>query len=210
MCPVPNGEETRRHRRALDTGVGGDGAALRATRDAEDGWLVRQARAGSAEAFEVLITRHQDRIFRIALRVLGNRHDAEDVMQDVLIQLWTGLAGFAGTSAFTTWLHRVVVNRCLSRARSVRRTETVPGPSEAGHPTTPAAGRQVQDQAELAVAAHAVAGLPDDQRSVFVLCQLEGLSYREVAVILRLPETTVRGRLARARERLAQAMEEWA
>ncbi|WP_328309713.1 RNA polymerase sigma factor [Actinomycetospora sp. NBC_00405] len=190
--------------------VGGGAGAVRANRDAEDGWLVGRARAGDAEAFEVLISRHQDRIFRIALRVLGNRQDAEDVMQDVLIQLWTGLAGFAGTSAFTTWLHRVVVNRCLSRARSARRTDVVPGPSEPGHPRAPAAAEQVQYQVQLAAAGAAVVALPEDQRSVFVLCQLEGLSYREVAVIQRLPEATVRGRLSRARERLARAMEAWA
>lgn len=190
--------------------VGGNAGAMREARDAEDGWLVRRARMGDAEAFEVLIARHQDRIFRIALRVLGNRQDAEDVMQDVLIQLWTGLAGFAGASAFTTWLHRVVVNRCLSRARSARRTETIPEPGEPGHPRAPAAAERVQDQAELAVAGAAVAALPEDQRSVFVLCQLEGLSYREVAVIQGLAEATVRGRLARARQRLAHSMEEWA
>lgn len=82
-----------------------------------DAWLIAKVTSGDVDAYEVLVRRHRDRIYRIALRMLGDPHDAEDVAQDVVIQLWTALAGFAGTSAFTTWLYRVVVNRCITVAR---------------------------------------------------------------------------------------------
>ena len=176
-----------------------------------DEWLVGRARGGDLEAYEVLVRRHRDRIFRIALRVLGDRSDAEDVAQEVVIQLWTGLAAFAGTSAFTTWLYRVVVNRCLDlRRRRNSTTGTVPGPDEPGHPVEPAVERRVADRLRLDAATRAVSALPDEQRVVFVLHQMEGLSYREVATVLRISEPSVRGRLARARATLTRALREWA
>ena len=77
---------------------GWDGAA--------DEWLVRRARGGDVDAYEVLVRRHRRRIFRIALRMLGDRDEAEDVTQDVVIQVWLSLSSFSGASAFTTWLYR--------------------------------------------------------------------------------------------------------
>lgn len=177
-----------------------------------DDWLVGRARAGDVEAYEALIRRHRDRIYRIALRMLADRSDAEDVAQEVVIQLWTGLTAFAGTSAFTTWLYRVVVNRCLDlrRRRGSAASESVPGPEEPGHPTEVAVDHRVADRLRLQATTRAVAALPEEQRIVFVLHQLEGLSYREVATVLRTTEPAVRGRLARARGALARALREWA
>ena len=86
-----------------------------------DPWVVRKAREGEVGAYEELIRRHRDRIYRIALRITGDASDADDVTQEVVIQLWTALSGFAGTSAFTTWLYRVVVNRSLDLQRRTRR-----------------------------------------------------------------------------------------
>ena len=85
-----------------------------------DRWLVGKARVGDVDAYEVLVRRHRVRVYRIALRMLGDPHDAEDVTQDVLIQVWTALANFAGASAFTTWLYRIVVNRCVNQIRRRR------------------------------------------------------------------------------------------
>ena len=201
---------------ATTTGHGATGDAaveLGQARDVEvqgDAWLVSHARCGDLQAFEVLAGRHQDRIFRVALRMLGDREEAEDVAQDVLLQLWCGLAAFSGSSAFTTWLHRVVVNRCLSRLDRRRSAAQLPEAGEPGHPSTRGTGEQVQDRRELAIAAAAVAALPVEQRSVFVLCQLEGLSYRQAAAVERVSEASVRGRLARARAGVGEAMKEWA
>ena len=172
-----------------------------------DRWLVGKASDGDIDAFEVLVHRHRRRVYRIALRILGNPQDAEDVTQEVFVQVWATLAGFLGNSTFTTWLYRMVVNRSLNhRQRS--------------HPTVPLldrdprAGKETADEviaAERASAtARAIAELPADQRAVFVLYQLEGLSYGEICAVLRLPEPTVRGRLSRARRTLLDQLREWA
>lgn len=189
-----------------DTRRGGDGGADRL--DAEvDGWLVEKARGGDMDAYEVLVRRHRGRIYRIALRMLGNSHDAEDVAQDVVIQVWTALAGFTGASSFTTWLYRIVVNRCLNKARGRRWTRPV-----LDDDPPPAAGAEeaVVAAARAKATMEAIAALPDDQRAVIVLHQLEGLSYREVAAVVNISEDAVRGRLHRARLSLFESLRSWA
>jgi RNA polymerase sigma-70 factor (ECF subfamily) len=172
-----------------------------------DRWLVTKIRGGDVEAYEVLIRRHRDRIYRIALRMLGNPHDAEDIAQDVIIQLWTAVAGFTGAARFTTWLYRLVVNRCLNHQRRARHTRPL---TEADHP--PAVGvddaviARQRAQAMMAV----IAALPAEQRVTLVLCHVEGLSYREVAIILEVSEAVVRGRLSRARRALLAGLRDWA
>jgi RNA polymerase sigma-70 factor (ECF subfamily) len=171
-----------------------------------DRWLVTKARGGDVDAYEVLVRRHRDRIYRVALRMLGNPHDAEDVAQDVVIQLWTALTGFAGASSFTTWLYRIVVNRCLNllrRRRHARPVLDTDPPPAAGAEDTVVARQRARATME------AIAALPADQRAVIVLHHLEGLSYREVAAIVDVSEATVRGRLQRARVNLAQALRSW-
>ena len=171
-----------------------------------DEWLVDRARTGDLEAYEVLVRRHRDRIYRIALRMLGNPHDAEDVAQDVVIQLWTTLSGFLGSSSFTTWLYRIVVNRCLNHLRRSRHTRPV---LDADPPPAPGAEDTVIAQQRASATMRAIAALPPELRAVLVLRQMEGLSYREVAAITDLTEATVRGRLHRARLLLLDELRSW-
>ena len=171
-----------------------------------DRWLIEKARNGDVDAYEVLVRRHRDRIYRIALRMLGNSDDAEDIAQDVVIQLWTALSGFVGSSSFTTWLYRIVVNRCLNHLRRQRHTR----PVRDSDPTpTPGAEDTVIAQQRATATVHAIAALPPELRAVLVLHEMEGLSYREVAAITNLTESTVRGRLARARLHLLEALRSW-
>ncbi|MEJ2869061.1 RNA polymerase sigma factor [Actinomycetospora sp. OC33-EN08] len=183
------------------------GTDVERDRDAQiDRWLVGRARDGDPAAYEELIRRHRDRIYRIALRITGDTADADDVTQEVVIQLWTALAGFAGTSAFTTWLYRVVVNRSLDHRR---RHRPQPEPREAD--LAPVAGPERSVVAGEAVRAGlaAIARLPENQRVPLVLCQIEGLSYAQAAAITKTSEATVRGRLARARATLLAEMRSW-
>ena len=173
---------------------------------AADSWLVGKARSGDLDAFESLVLRHRTRVYRIALRIVGNRDDAQDVTQDVFIQAWTAIAGVLGGSMFTTWLYRITVNRALNHRQ--RRRDTLPLPDQ----DTPAPGGPAEEviaRHRAAATARAIAALPPDQRAAFVLHQMEGLSYSEVAAILALPEATIRGRLARARRTLFDALREW-
>jgi RNA polymerase sigma-70 factor (ECF subfamily) len=174
--------------------------------DDADSWLVRKAQAGDVDAYEVLVRRHRDRIYRIALRMLGDRHDAEDIAQDVVIQVWTALAGFTGASSFTTWLYRIVVNRCLNQIRRRRWTRPV---LDSDPPPVAGAEDMVIARQRARAVMEAVAALPPDQRAVVVLHQLEGLSYREVAAVVNISEDAVRGRLHRARVSLFETLRSW-
>lgn len=173
---------------------------------AADDWLIGKAQAGDVDAYEVLVRRHRNRIYRIALRMLANPHDAEDVAQDVVIQLWTALAGFTGEGAFTTWLYRIVVNRCLNL---VRRRPPVRPILDSDHPPTVGADDEVVARQRSEATLRAIGSMPPDLRAVFVLQQIEGLSYQEVATILDVPEATVRGRLYRARRHLLDTLRSW-
>jgi RNA polymerase sigma-70 factor (ECF subfamily) len=184
----------------------GPDSSLAETDDEADRWLVGRARGGDRSAYEELVRRHRDRIYRIALRMLGSPADADDVAQEVVIQLWTALAGFGGTSAFTTWLYRVVVNRCLNQRRAQRPHREL---EDGDHPRVPGPERQVLAGEELQAGLAAISALPEEQRVPLVLVQLEGLSYRQAAVVTKTTEATVRGRLARARATLMAEMKDW-
>lgn len=170
-----------------------------------DRWLAGRVVGGDADAYEELLRRHRDRIYRIALRMLGNPADADDVTQDVAIQLWTGLSSFAGSAAFTTWLYRVVVNRCLN----FRRRRPLEPLTEEAHPAAPGPETRVVAGQELAAGLTVLARMPEHLRLTLVLVQLEGLSYAEAGAVLKVSEATVRGRLARARALLVKQMRSW-
>lgn len=183
------------------------GSAGQAEAD-EDAWLVGRARDGDLDAFAALVQRHRHRTYRIALRITGNPQDAEDVTQDVFVQAWATLAGFLGSARFSTWLYRMVVNRALTiRQRRPPPTSALP---EQDRPDPAGTAEVVIARQRAEATARAIAELPDDQRAVFVLHQMEGLSYAEVGAVLRLTEPTVRGRLARARRTLLDQLRDWA
>lgn len=179
-----------------------------------DEWLVGQAVAGSrfsGQAFEALLRRHQDRIYRIALRMTGSPTDAEDIAQDVAVQVWRALTTFTGSSTFSTWLYRIVVNRCLNHLRAQRVTGRRTEPLlESDHPSTAGPEARVLDGARVDAAAVALGALPTDQRAALVLCQIEGLSYREAAAATGVTEAAIRSRLERGRRNVTAAMQEWA
>lgn len=171
-----------------------------------DQWLVDKARAGDSQAWEVLIRRHRTRIYRIALRMLGDADDAEDVTQEVVIQLLTALAGFTGASTFTTWLYRIVVNRSLNHRRRQRPTRPL---LEADQPAVEGPERVVMDRGRVTATGQALTRLAAPLRTALVLHEIEGLSYQEVADILAVSEPTVRGRIYRARRALLHELRGW-
>ncbi|TCK26227.1 RNA polymerase sigma-70 factor (ECF subfamily) [Pseudonocardia endophytica] len=173
---------------------------------AADEWLIGKIRRGDSDAYEELVRRHRDRIYRIALRMIGNPHDADDIAQDVVLSLWTTLTGFSGNSRFTTWLYRVVVNRCINLIE--RRPEHEP----LQNPDVPIAGADAEAEAKQAALAAlaAIGALPPDQRAVVVLVDIEQMRYQEVASILNVTPATVRGRLHRARRHLLYSLRDWA
>lgn len=184
----------------------------------DDATLVARAQDGDVAAFEELVRRHHGRAYSLAVHLLGDREEAADAVQESFVAVWRRLPTFRGDAAFGTWLHRIVTNRCLN-SRRARRAQVsldagVDGDDGSARLEPVAPQREQPDQAaqrhERARAlAAAVAALPPEQRACWVLRELEGHSYEEVAEILGVSQDTVRGRLHRARARLAEVMRPW-
>lgn len=163
----------------------------------DDAALLRAHVAGDPHAFSELVRRHRDRLWAVALRTLGDREEAADALQDALLSAFRSADRFRGESAVTTWLHRIVVNACLDRARRRQAHPTVPLMD-----TTPATAPATDSDMAVDVRA-ALASLPPDQRIALVLVDVQGYAVAEAAAVLGVPEGTVKSRCARGRARLA-------
>jgi RNA polymerase sigma-70 factor, ECF subfamily len=176
--------------------------------DARDRALLAQHVAGDPEAFGRLVAAHQDRLWAVALRTLGDREEAADALQDALLSAYRAAASYRGDARVTTWLHRIVVNACLDRVRrrQARPTVPLPGPDGDGG-QEPAAPRDAIAERETALEIEAaLAALPVDQRTALVLVDVHGLPVDEVAAVLGVPTGTVKSRCSRGRARLAVAL----
>lgn len=180
---------------------------------ANDEKLAALAAAGDAAAFEMLVSRHQARVYRLAWRLTQSEADAQDVLQETFLAAYRGLQSFRGASRFSTWLYRVAMNAALMhrRQQSRRRTEPLdaylPRFDENGqHAAEPADLRiasradEILDQKQLAQRAReGLERLPDMYRDAFVLRDLQELSTDEVAELLGIDRAAVRQRVHRAR-----------
>ena len=172
-----------------------------------DAELLRRHVAGDRSAFSTLVERHRDRLWRVAIRTLGNPEDAADAVQEALLSAFRGAAGFRGDAAVTTWLHRIVVNACLDLARRRAVRPTVPLDIDLPSATDPLAGRELAADLLAADLLAALRQLPADHAAAVVLVDAEGLPVAEVAAILDVPIGTVKSRCSRARARLAIALQ---
>jgi RNA polymerase sigma-70 factor (ECF subfamily) len=181
-------------------------------REAEAGDAPRfldRLRAGDAPAFEELVMTYQHRVFGVALRMLGNRAEAEEVAQEAFVRAHRALGDFRGDAKLSTWLYAITSRLCLNRLASGERRLTSHGEeallrlSDAGPRPDAALERR---ELETALG-RAIAELPEDRRIVVVLRDIEGLSYEEIAQALELELGTVRSRLHRARADLKEKLE---
>lgn len=176
-------------------------------------------RGGAAGAFDLLVTRHQGRVFRLACRILGNRDAALDAAQETFLKAWKALPRFQGAARFSTWLTRIAINQCRNELRkhaTVKHTrpisldETVAGGEhtrlEGLAAPAPAAWEQVRADEVREAFGQALRGLDPESREVLVLTDVEALSYEGIAELLEVPVGTVRSRLHRARADLRRAM----
>jgi len=176
---------------ALDEGDEGDAA---------DRELVRGHLDGDEQAFGALVRRHQDRLWAVALRTLGDREEAADALQDAMLSAYRSASSYRGDAKVTTWLHRIVVNACLDRVRRSKARPTIPLPDDGGPMDT--TDRLGDRETSLEIEA-ALATLPDEQRAALVLVDVAGIPVAEVAAILGVPTGTVKSRCSRGRARLA-------
>lgn len=181
----------------------------------EDKELVERARAGDNSAFETLVTKYQQRVYNLALRMTGNEDDAYDLAQESFLKAWRGLETFQFESAFSTWLYRLTSNACLDFLRAQKRRKTVSMTCEDDDgeetqydaadpaPNPEQAALAAEDREQLALA---MSELDDEARGIITLRVINDLSYDQIAEILGIPEGTVKSRLSRAREKLKKKL----
>jgi len=178
--------------------------------------LVARARAGDRAAFRTLFDRYNRRAYGVAFGVVKNQQDAADVVQEAFIKVHRHLDGFQGNSSFYTWLYRIVMNLSIDHLRrkkkvtefdeTVRKDDaladgaTLPQ-SAHENPAKAIARKELTDQLHAALAE-----LPEYHRAVIVLREVEGLSYEEMAKILKVPKGTIMSRLFHARRKMQERL----
>jgi RNA polymerase sigma-70 factor (ECF subfamily) len=183
----------------------------------DDAALVARCRQGDIAAFEPLVEKYRQRVWRLAYNVLRDREEAWDVAQEAFIRAYQALPAFRGQSAFYTWLFRIVMNVASDRARARAArgrafgTERVPEEDWDRVMVEKAAGEQAPDEAAVSAQdrqriTQALSTLSEQHREIIVLSDIEGLSYKEIADVLEIPMGTVMSRLHNARRRLRAAL----
>jgi RNA polymerase sigma-70 factor, ECF subfamily len=192
------------------------GLQTHASRMAE-GEMLDRIRQGDARAFEALMRKCNQKLFRIARSILKDDSEAEDALQEAYLTAYTALKSFRGESALTTWLSRIVINEALGRMRKRRRAAEVI-PIASGDPETLLAEEEaVSDERSTpeeaaqrsqlrAVLERKIDALPVAFRTVFVMRELEEMTVEETASALGIPEATVRTRLFRAKSQLRESL----
>jgi len=172
--------------------------------------LLRRLRARDERAFRELLEAHRDRVYNICYRMLGNRHESEDVAQEVFITVFKTIDTFREESKFSTWLYRVAVNHCKNRIKYLARRfdkqkdeldEQSSGANGTpiGAPLPSAPDRALAGAQMEKLLQEAIASLDEEQRTVVILRDVEDLSIEEICEITQLPDGTVKSRLHRAR-----------
>lgn len=178
--------------------------------------LVRRVQLGDKRAFELLVEKYQRRISRLLSRMIRDPSDIEDVAQEAFIKAYRALPNFRGESAFYTWLYRIAINTAKNHfAAQGRRAPTVVANDIEDHESGEDALRlsdtatpdSLYQSKQVGLAVNrAIDQLPADLRTAIVLRELEGLSYDEIAAAMNCPVGTVRSRIFRAREAIAQEL----
>jgi RNA polymerase sigma-70 factor (ECF subfamily) len=205
-----SGIHERRRRTPLD--------AARVVEAAEDRVLIVEAKGGDACAFRKLVERHQRRAFAIALALVRDERDAEEIVQEAFLRVYRRLDAFEGTSSFFTWLYRIVTNLSIDVLRKPYRREVdaidpsmleatsdsrMMGRFDESDPEHSVRRDEIRRRIEVAL--H---GLPDYHRGVIVMREVEGLSYEEMAVVMGVSKGTIMSRLFHARRKLQKALAE--
>jgi RNA polymerase sigma-70 factor (ECF subfamily) len=179
--------------------------------------LIYGLRNGEELAFKELVSQFQDRVFNTSLGLLQHTNDAEDIAQEVFIQVYRSVNDFKAEAKLSTWIYKITVTKCLDHLRSKKRkkrfgfvsslfgadNKPVYEPEEFNHP-----GVQLDRKEDAALLFKLVEQLPENQRTAFILNKVEELSYREIAGILNTSEPAVDSLLQRAKQNLRKKINE--
>ena len=170
------------------------------------------------EDFKTIVDTWQDMVYNTVLGILQNAEDAEDVSQEVFIQVYESLDTFKGESKLSTWLYRIAVSKSLDHLRRKKRKkrfafvqslfgkndELVNDPPDFFHP-----GVSLENKENAAILFKAIAALPQNQNTAFVLSKVEGLSYREISEVMKTSEAAIDSLLHRAKTNLKKSLEDY-
>lgn len=181
-----------------------------------DRLLVERVQAGERQAFDLLVSKYQRRLMRLVARIVRDPAEAEDIVQETFIKAFRALRHFRGDAAFYTWLYRIGINtaknylviqarRATGAAEAERdggeAGEASDGPRDINTPESMLASKQIAQTVNAAMDA-----LPVDLRTAILLREIEGMSYEEISAIMSCPIGTVRSRIFRAREVIAEKL----
>ncbi|HHW4668221.1 MAG TPA: RNA polymerase sigma factor RpoE [Xylella fastidiosa subsp. multiplex] len=171
--------------------------------------LVRRVQCGEYAAFDTLVRKYQHRVIALIGRYIADWSECQDVAQETFVRAYRGICNFRGDAQFSTWLHRIAVNTAknhlaarnrslLSNEAEIEEAEQFNHSSHLSDTNTPE--RELMRQELEQIVMSTVQALPEEFRTAFTLCEIEGLSYQEIAQRMDCPIGTVRSRIFRARE----------
>lgn len=176
----------------------------------EEGRLLEACRRGDGEAFHRLVLIYQNLVYSVALRMLHDRAEAEDVAQEVFLRAFRSLGRFRGDSKLSTWLYAITARLCLNRLKVVRRGQDLfrENPLPMGG-SSPPPDRALEERELRSLLEREIQRLGPEQRIVLILRDIQGLSYEEIAEVLGVELGTVRSRLHRARMAIKERLEKF-
>jgi RNA polymerase sigma-70 factor (ECF subfamily) len=173
--------------------------------------IIRRVQHGDTEAFSVLVAAYEKNVFNVALQMTGNREDAQDMAQEAFLKAYNSLPSFRGDSKFSSWLYRIVSNVCLDfkRRQSRHPSSSLTVEDDEGESLQLDIADESQSPEALLerkltreAVRRGLASLPDEQRQILLLREIQGLSYDEIAEAMDLEPGTVKSRIFRARKKL--------
>ena len=177
--------------------------------EADEGTLTRAAADGDQQAFRALVDRHYDPALRYAVRMLGDRADAEDAVQETFVRVYRSLPRYRDEGRFRAWLFRILVNRCRTEAEGRKRRREVLLPAQELSDRSLGASQPVEGAPfRLAAIQEALETLPAVLREAFLLKYVEELTYDEMVELTDASVSALKMRVARAREQLRTHLQE--
>ena len=165
---------------------------------------IARAKKGDAEAFEFLVSTYETSVYRLALRMCGNTHDAEEVAQEAFVAAWKGLPSFRGESKFSSWLYQLTTNAAIDFLRREKRHRGATSIEDEVDLAAPGTPQQAAEESEVRQALQqALDALSPEHR---LLRQMRQLSYEEIGRLLGLESGTVKSRLSRAKKQLREIL----